>query len=539
MVRSADLPLTITIDSTLQYHSDLDQNPIVAVTPASPLNPNSFCIFEQPTFNVHDFKAINSTDGVSENDPEFLLGVNAMFNLPNSNILIWQSSNTTLFYGTNIRSLIVNWSLSNYTPCEWDLQGYLPGLDDNIVITPWNNDTLGGGVFRITIANLGASNSSQPSGKGVKSNPNAPYLLTVAMNALTGCLVQNALAFYPGINVTAGYHISTIGKIVGLVQNSTLSFGMLDPINHVFNPQYSYGITSELKDFFVCDDMQSVIIIDSKFSDNLYITTISNFGQAGFTRLMNVACDNITLIPASYSRLIVSCTFNSIMSQNTTLYYLTGNSFTTYKMLSFSVNTTQPIKRADLNQKFIYAISSNREMYFYFRDANLTSFFNLSWMVISHPRYMIVSNDTSGDITSTGFMIAYDHDGYPEIAAGISQYSFSSYDIGYMMNCTFPSTMDKSFQLNFNVTTLANNYIVSFTKIDTDPTKAISSIVKNIMITSTIVLAMVLIMGSFLLLSRKSKEEDVVLDEFKLDYIKFTHKKTSNDSSSLIEHDVD
>lgn len=48
-----------------------------------------------------------------------------------------------------------------------------------------------------------------------------------------------------------------------------------------------------------------------------------------------------------------------------------------------------------------------------------------------------------------------------------------------------------------------------------------SAFIKNVLIRGTVILTMLLILGSFWLMSRKFKE-DAVLEEFELDYIKYS-----------------
>ena len=64
------------------------------------------------------------------------------------------------------------------------------------------------------------------------------------------------------------------------------------------------------------------------------------------------------------------------------------------------------------------------------------------------------------------------------------------------------------------------------------------TLVRNVVITACIVLTMVLLAGTFILSSRKSREEEVVNEEFKLDYIKYSNKRPHDDSSSLINNEV-
>ena len=524
-------------DNNTVFHSDLDQYPIVGVS-FNNSKDFSLCTINDVDFSiqgVYDYFAIDY-EKETPIDLSIFINFTKVFNLGKnlSFILAYNTSNGHLIMASSLATITDSDSRRlTYRFADWGAQlGNLgPKGGDSILVYRGENSKLTkGGISQFILYNNG---TSDPESK--KS------LLSFAVNHSTGCIVTGSIEAFEDFTAE-GKRIYMVSDMLTFIKESNLIIGTLGAEGKV-EVVYSYDLMKigiDLKDFQMLGDQDtSILLVESHFGiDNLIVSTAQNFMGAGAVR-------NIYTCPTGTSMLILP-TFNSttvIQCVNSTdgsvslAYFLGGKRFADYSVRELpGINFTSPILIADQNEDVVYSTSLDRDIYYSFKESKINGFYNYS--AYSNEIFIIgflFSESASTDLNNSGVLFGYSLSKGVVDAVQLEKFDFYSQQIGYQVNCTLPNTT--SYTMAFNVTTLLNNeYEIYFTY--TYKNKTDTSMLKSVMIGVTILLTIILIMGSFWLMSRRNKEEDVVLEEFKIDYIKYSNKKSHNDSSSLINHDI-
>ena len=518
-----DQLLNIEIGQSTSYRSDLDSYPIVKVEGLNESNCSSCCKFGNSTFSPGSARSLNSSSAVI--DPQLLENRGIIFNTNTSSFLVWINSTDNFYWTSNIHDMVRDQN-------DLDIQVYSWGALDTL--TPSSNETSNLDLsYNDTYTPLGL-NTFILLNIGDGSASRRHYLTTFQTSNVTGAMVESSIVtnydFDSDLN-----RVYYKNGIFSFISNQTMNFGTLDLQTAAVNTLLSYNLTSiglVLKDFYLCNDNISVIVVETRFnSDTLYLTTIKSFMEQGSIRTL-VQCNSMRIITSYNSNLIITC-LNS-QSSNVEAYFLQGSSFADFIASEIPIDFPDQVYVADQSENLIYLSTYSSKVYYLFKQNNYTGFFDYGIFQGATVKGFAFGNSTSTDLSISDALVSFPYISESRVVTLID-FTFSSNDYGTMMVCNLPNT---TYLLQFNVTTLlGTRYIISISR--SPPVNPnISNMVKNIMITTTILLAMMLILGSFWLRSKKSKEEDVALEEFKLDYLKYSNKRSQNDSSSLINHDV-
>lgn len=512
--------INVDLGESTKFTSDLDNYPVVRVEGKDDDNPRDFCSFGTPSFQPHLSKTVKT----NETDPFLLHDEAKMFNFNDTNFAIWRNSTDKHIWSILLRNFAISREEIPVFACSWNVLGDLePVKGEHYSVVPVIREP-----FREFLKeDMILVNKGNPQDETPRN-----YMVKFRVVKSSGCIDPKTIISFQQFKCDLGSHIFLKSQIIAYMHEKFLKFDFVDN-NGTIVEKYKYdpqALGLNLKDLFYLNDDSSVLVIDHRFdADQLYLSDFANFMQPEKVRTM-FSCPNMSFFATSKSHLVVLCTQTAYQD----IYFLTGKSFLEYTFQKARVSTTFPIKQVEQLDRVIMVGNSNAEIYFIFKDyLNQTSYFNYS---IFQPEVkgFIYTNYTTTDVQTMSAIISFDAGDSRVVTT--SEFGFATLDIGTNMVCNLP---DKTMTLKFEVDTLLNTtYRLTLSRHSTSPEQSLSTLVKNIMITATIVLAMLLILGSFWLMSKKSKEEDNALEEFKLDYIKYSNKRNLNDSSSLINHEI-
>lgn len=515
-----DQYINVDMGERTKFTNDLDSYPIVKVKPLSHDDPLGICKFGTSYFQPGLSKAVHTID---DTDHHKLDGYSQIFNFNNSNFGVWQNTSDMKIWSIALRNFAQSREEIEVFSCKWDgLGSYQPTDGENIIISTvideTNRDFLKEDLFLV--------NRGKPGDPSQRS-----YFVKFKILQSTGCVDAISVSLIDHFFTTHDT-IYLKSQILAYRVDSTLKIDKLE-INNTLTSLYSYNTESiglNMKDFYMMNDNKNVLVIESRFGgDLLYITDFAKFMKPGSVKTV-FQCLNMSFIITAMSNILVQC----VEKTNVNIYYLKGINYDSYIFKVMPLNTTSPVQRAEQLEGIVMVWTVSSENYFLFKDYNETGFFNYSIFSVDGKGFLY-TDFNSTDLQTMSAVISFNEGGGNKTLA-TTEYGYASLDIGSMLVCTLPNI---SMTLKFEVDTLLNtSYKVTLTRRSSSPEQSLSTLVKNIMITATIVLAMLLVLGSFWLMSKKTKEEDNALEEFKLDYIKFSNKRNLNDSSSLINHDV-
>lgn len=513
-----DQYINVDLGERTKFTNDLDSYPIVEIKQLSEDSPIEICKFGTSYFQPGLSKAINM---INNTDPYMMDGFSQVFNFDLSNFGVWRNSTDKRIWSMTLRQFIQAREETKVYACLWDgLGDKEPTEGENITIGAVINEPLKDFLKEdLFLVNRGQKDG--PTGR--------QYFVKFKILQSTGCVDKNSLIVLDPF-VTTDSRVYLKNQILAYRVNSLLKVGHLE--NRNLTDLYEYDTESiglKMKDFYLMNDVINFLVIESRFGgDLLYITEVDNFMKSGHVKTI-FQCANMTFLETSRSNILIQC----VEKTGVTLYYLKGQNWDNYTFVSMQLNTTSPVVKAEQVNKIVMAWTEDSENYFLFKNYNQTGFFNYS-IFSSEGKGFLYTDYYSTDLQNISAIISFNAAVGKVVAT--TEYGYASLDIGSMLVCTLPN---KSMTLKFEVDTLLNtSYKLTLQRRSPSPEQSLSTLVKNIMITATIVLAMLLVLGSFWLMSKKTKEEDNALEEFKLDYIKFSNKKNLNDSSSLINHDV-
>ncbi len=519
------------------FHNDLDGYPITDVN-FNFSRDASLCSFGESEFQIDRvFDVVILDENKTQLNYSMFNNLTQIFNSGNNISLIYLLNKTTneqQMISTKSRNVSgVSDNIYTFTACRWTLLGQnapLPGDTIHLVRAEPVKDIA---AFEVTL--LMSVFRSQPKEDS--------YLLVFKVNDTDGCIVEGSVQRYANFSFDSKRFYFVNGLLAYKYQQF-LYFSQLAE-QGLIEVKYKYDLSImniNLTDFqLLADPENSFILIDHRFNTgSLLLSKAANFSPATIRVLFN--CQNGRLmgfIPTFNCSTIIQC-----INPNFTIdgaYFLSGNTYDSFINIQIpGVNFTSPIERAEQSPRVAFLSSHERDVVYGFKNTSISGFYNYSKFqtILRNYGFMFI-NSSSTDLNNSQQFLGYvDPETEEVFALQIEKFDFKSTEtyIGYKFNCSLSTATTKT--VYFNVTTLLQNtYEIYLTYVKRDNTDS-TAFIKTVMIGVTIILTIILIMGSFWLMSRRNREEDIVLEEFKLDYIKYSNKRSQNDSSSLINHEI-
>lgn len=511
------------------YSANLDGYPVASFSSNNITECNNCCTFQNSSFGANLPYAVQIGDDYETQDPWVFVNGLLIRHVQNASLVTFLSGVNQYF--TNA---IINPSLGNYlvtdilntTSCYWDLLGAeTPSTEEN---------------FELEIARTGAQTGIQYyilTNNGTIESSRS-YMAIFAVSTTTGQIIPGTMVKNFSFSADYGVRTMYLPNCFSYVDKNTIYFGTLSLTTGIINTPLSYNLTNiqlELKDYYLCNDSLSVVVVENhRGVDILSLTQKSNFMNSAKTWMTGT---NTTFFVSSEGGLVVSI-FNQATNQ-LELYYMVGNDYTSYGLVQVLYNGTAPVINAEETNAMVLFSDSDGFMYYYFKTIKYLAVMNYSSVSGSHIRGYLYNDTNSQDLQTVFTLVNLGP--YPELEPLRVYPELVGFDLtkqygnqpGYSCQFTNPSSPNSVLLIS----TLLTNWTVTIQWTNNTQQQQMSSLIKNVLITGTVILTMLLILGSFWLMSRKSKEEDAALEEFKLDYIKYSHKKPEHDdSSSLINH---
>ena len=524
-------------DKDYIFHNDLDGYPITDVK-FNFTRDSSFCTFGESEFLINRvFDVTIFDDSQAELNYSMFNNMTQIFNSGNNISLVHLinvTSNEQVMISTQSRN--VSGSADNiykYTACRWTNFGEnapIPGDKIRVIRAEPVDDVA---AFEVTL--LMSVYNSELDGRN--------YLLVFKVRGMDGCIIEGSVQKYDDFFFDSK-RFYYVNGLLGYKYKQFLYFSQLQDGGEIV-VKYKYDLSTmniNMTDFqLLADPDYSFILIDNRFNTgSLLLSKAPSFSPPTIKVLFN--CQNgrqMGFIPTFNCSTIIQC-----INPNMTIdgaYYMSGSTFDSYRNIQIpGVNFTSPIQTAEQSRKLTFMTSHDKDIVFGFKNTSISGFYNYSnfQMIMRNYGFMFV-NSSSTDLNNSMQFLGYVDPETEEVAAlQIEKFDFKSTEVyqGYKFNCSLSTTSTKT--IYFNVTTLLQNtYEIFLTYVKKENTES-TAFIKTVMIGVTIILTIILIMGSFWLMSRRNKEEDIVLEEFKLDYIKYSNKRSQNDSSSLINHEI-
>ena len=513
------------------FTKSLDYYPVASFSSSNITECNQCCIFQPSSFSTYQAFLVQIGDDFDTEDPFMFVNGLLIRHVQNSTLATWLSGENKYFSTVLVDPSKGNYDVTdriNSTYSSWSLLG-----DD----TPNQAE-----LFELEIARTNSPPGTQYyilTNNGTAESPRH-YMIIFAVDILSTTIIANSIV--KNYTFSADYGVRSMYRpnLFAYVDQNTINFGSLDLSTGIIATTLNYNLTTldlAMKDYYVCNDSSSVVVVENhRGTDIISLTQIANFMNGAKTWLTGA---NTTLFVSSQGGLVVS-----IYNQGTSmyeLYYLTGNDYNSYNLVQIYANGTYQVRNAEENNALVMFSDTHGLMYYYFKAIKYLAIMDYSVISGQDIRGYLYNDTNSADLLNLFTFVNFGPYGppgpdrvYPELV----RFNFSTTNDSIPeINCHFTNPMGQYSTLN--ISTLLTNYTITIQWQDDDQQQQMSGLIKNVLITGTVILTMLLILGSFWLMSRKSKEEDAALEEFKLDYIKYSHKKPEHDdSSSLIEHDI-
>lgn len=513
------------------FTKSLDYYPVASFTSSNLTECNQCCQFQPSSFSVYQAFLIQIGDDFDTEDPFMFVNGLLIRHVQNSTLATWLSGDTKYFTTVLVDPTKGNYEVTdkiNSTFSSWSLLG-----ED----TPNASE-----LFELEIARTNSPPGTQYyilTNNGTLTDPRH-YMIIFAVDILSAAIIPNSIV--KNYTFSADYGVRTMYRpnLFCYVDQGVINFGTLDLTTGTITTTLNYNLTTidlSMKDYFICNDSSSVVVVENhRGTDIISLTQTSNFMNGAKTWLTGM---NSTLFVSSQGGLVIT-----IFNQGTglyELYYLVGNDYSTYSLVQIAFNGTYQVRNAEENNALVMFSDTHGLMYYYFKSIRYLAIMDYSVIEGQDIRGYLYNDTNSADLLNLYTFVNFGPYGppnpdrvYPELV----RFNFSTMNDSIPeMNCQFTNPVGQYSTLN--ISTLLTNYTITIQWQDDNQQQQMSGLIKNVLITGTVILTMLLILGSFWLMSRKSKEEDAALEEFKLDYIKYSHKKPEHDdSSSLIEHDI-
>ena len=522
--------------SDYNFHYDLDGYPITDIK-FNNSRDSSMCAFGESEFLIDRVFDVYIYDSLQvEVNYSMFNNLTQIFNSGNNISLVHlinKTSNEQMMVSTQTRNTSITDSAYTFTACRWSSFG-----DD----TPMPGDTVH--IVRAEpVAEMAAFEITFLMSVLSPDQGGRKFLLLFKVREVDGCIVEGSVQKYDNFMFDSK-RFYYVNGLLAYKFEQYLYFSQLGEAG-VIESKYKYDLSTmniNMTDFqLLADPDNSFILIDNRFNTgSLLLSKAASFSPATIKVLFN--CLNgrsMGFISTFNCSTIIQCINPDFTIDRA--YFLAGSTFDSYQYTQIpGVNFTSPIRRAEQSRTVAFLTSHDNDVVFGFKNTSISGFFNYSSLKVIMRNYgYIFINSTSTDLNNSLQILGYVDPETEEVAAiQIEKFDFKSKDIyqGYQFNCSL-STMATT-TVYFNVTTLLQNtYEIYLKYVKRDNTDS-TAFIKTVMIGVTIILTIILIMGSFWLMSRRNKEEDIVLEEFKLDYIKYSNKRSQNDSSSLINHEI-